>query len=138
MDANRTTIRRDESHTRRQQKRPAWRQHLVQTERGVVRGVRGGSAFFVHFFGCSLVLAIGFVLGLSPFEWAAVALCATVVLAAEMFNQAIKALVAIDAENREKTKALVISTAAVMVAVVGSLLTVTLIFAAKLKDVWAD
>ena len=30
--------------------RPAWRQRLVDAERGVMQGIRGDSAFFVYFF----------------------------------------------------------------------------------------
>ena len=39
-------------------RRPAWRQRLVQAERGLVKGVRSDSAFFVHFFGGSIALAV--------------------------------------------------------------------------------
>lgn len=140
METKQTTKRTDHSHAEREQKRPAWREHLVLTERGVVRGVRGGSAFFVHFFGCSIILAAGFVLSLSLMQWAGIVVCFSLVLAAEMFNQALKAIVTAepDDSSAEKTKALGISTAAVMVAVLGGLAAVGLIFAHRLQQVWAD
>ncbi len=141
MESNQTIKRLDPGHLDRQSRRPAWREHLVLTERGVVRGVRGGSAFFVHFFGCSIVLATGFVLELTLMQWAGVALCITMLLAAEMFNQALKAIVSEQhAWNSQPvtSKATGIATAAVMMTVIGGLATVGLIFAQRLSDLYAQ
>lgn len=141
MQSRQTYNRTDAGHTFRRQKRPAWRQHLVLTERGVVGGIRGGSAFFVHFFGCSIVLATGYVLALSLMQWVAVVLCMTLVLAAEMFNQALRSIV-IDPEDGEvaprASKALGISTAAVMMTVLGGLIVVGLIFGQAVSHMWAE
>ncbi len=137
MNMNETITRNDSSHAVRQHKRPAWREYLVVTERGAVRGIRGGSAFFVHFFGCSIVLATGYVLGLSLMQWAGIALCITVVLAAEMFNQALRGIVSEIASpdgGPIKSKALGISTAAVTMTVIGGLTTAALIFAQRLAQ----
>src|SRR5579872_2315450 len=75
-----------------QRRRSAWRQTLVQAERGLVGGIRSGSAFFVHFFGISIVIAAALVLGIERTHWIGIAGCLTLVLTAEMFNQALKAL----------------------------------------------
>lgn len=141
MQSQQTYHRTDTGSTFRKPKRPAWRQHLVLTERGVVGGIRGGSAFFVHFFGCSIVLAAGYVLALSLMQWVVVVLCMTLVLTAEMFNQALRTLV-IDPEDGtvvpRASKVLGISTAAVMVTVLGSLVAVGLIFAQCVSHLWAE
>ena len=111
------------------------------TERGVVGGIRGGSAFFVHFFGCSIVLATGYVLALSLMQWVAVVLSMTIVLAAEMFNQALRAIV-VDPEDGgiapQAAKALGISTAAVMMTILGGLIVVGMIFAQRVSHFWAE
>ncbi|TWU12705.1 Prokaryotic diacylglycerol kinase [Symmachiella macrocystis] len=141
MQSRETYHRTDASHSLRRQKRPAWRQHLVLTERGVVGGIRGGSAFFVHFFGCSIVLATGYVLALSLMQWVAVVLSMTIVLAAEMFNQALRAIV-VDPEDGgiapQAAKALGISTAAVMMTILGGLIVVGMIFAQRVSHFWAE
>ena len=104
-----------------QRRRPHWRQQLVQVERGLVSGVRSGSAFAIHFFGASVVAAAGLIFGLEATQWSIVAVCLTVVLTAEMFHQAFKTLV-MD-EERPPTvagrHARGIAQAAVIVAVIG-------------------
>ena len=141
MQSRETYQRSDAGDSLRRQKRPAWRQHLVLTERGVVGGIRGGSAFFVHFFGCSIVLATGYVLALSLMQWVAVILSMTIVLAAEMFNQALRAIV-VDPEDGgiapQAAKALGISTAAVMMTILGGLIVVGMIFTQRVSHFWAE
>lgn len=104
-----------------QRRRPHWRQQLVQVERGLVSGVRSGSAFAIHFFGASAVAAAGVIFGLEAMQWSIVAVCLTIVLTAEMFHQAFKTLV-MD-EERQITVAARhargIAQAAVIVAVIG-------------------
>ncbi len=112
-------------------RRPPWRQRLVQAERGLVGGVRGDSIFFVHFFGGSIAVATAFVLGIGPVQWALVLLCLTLVFTAEMFNQALKALL-----HREDgapppfvvQRVTALGTAAVMAATAGSAIALALIF----------
>ncbi len=119
--------------------RPVWREQLVQMERGVVRGVRTGSAFFVHFFGCSIVLATAFALGLGMLQWAMLSLCITIVLAIEMLHQGVKAVVLAgrDEPTAECVKALAICTGAVTVAVLGSVITIGLLFWQRAAELWA-
>jgi diacylglycerol kinase len=102
----------------------------VQAERGLVRGVRSDSAFFVHFFGISIVIAAAVVLGIGWMQWIAIAGCLTLVLTAEMFNQALKALAQSGGQHSspDGQRALAIGTAAVLVACVGSLIVLTLVF----------
>lgn len=114
----------------RARRRPAWRQRLVQAERGLVRGVRSDSAFFVHFFGIAIVIAAALVLGIGWMQWIAIAGCLTLVLTAEMFNQALKALAQAleDPAAPEVQRGLAIGTAAVMVACIGSTIVLALVF----------
>ena len=111
-------------------RRPAWRQRLVQAERGLVRGIRSDSAFFVHFFGIAIVIAAALVLGVGWMQWIGIAGCLTLVLTAEMFNQAFKTLAkSLDNEQSpEVQRALAIGTAAVLVSCVGSTIVLTLVF----------
>jgi diacylglycerol kinase len=118
-----------------QRRRPAWRQRLVLAERGLVRGVRSDSVFFVHFFGICIVLAAALVLGIGWMQWVAIAGCLTLVLTAEMFNQALKALAQSGLEETGgqelpagAQRALAIGTAAVLVACTGSIIVLTLVF----------
>lgn len=113
-----------------QHRRPAWRQRLVQAERGLVGGVRSDSAFFVHFFGISVVIVAALVLGIGWMQWIGIAGCLTLVLTAEMFNQALKTLARSSDHfaSPEVQRALAIGTAAVLVACIGSTIVLTLVF----------
>jgi diacylglycerol kinase (ATP) len=121
-------------------KRPAWRQRLVQAERGIASGVRGDSTFFVHGFTCSIVLAAAVVIGLSLTQWAILILALTLVLAAEMFNQVLKVLLqsARPQFAESAQKALGISTAAVLVSIIGVVITLGLIFGQRLTEIFSS
>jgi diacylglycerol kinase len=119
-------------------RRPAWRQRLVQAERGLVRSVRSDSAFFVHFFGATIITAAAVVLGLSSAQWIALVSCVTVVLTAEMFNTALKILIrglGMD-EEAEGQRALGAGTAAVLIAVCGSGIVIGLVFLQRLGNLF--
>lgn len=111
-------------------RRPAWRENLVQVERGLVGGVRSDSAFFVHFFGGSVVVAVAIVLGISALHWLIVVLCLTLVLTAQMFNQALKSLAHDDQREASPAvqRAVGRGTAAVTVAVAGAGIAIGVIF----------
>jgi undecaprenol kinase/diacylglycerol kinase (ATP) len=117
-------------------RRAAWRQRLVEAERGFVRGIRGDAVFFVHFFGISAVIAAATILGLSWIHWIGIVGCLTLVLTAEMFNQALKELAQPD--ERPMTvalrRAVAMGTAAVMVACTGSTIMMTLVFWQRLRE----
>jgi diacylglycerol kinase len=121
-------------------RRPAWRQRLVQAERGLAWGLRADSVFFVHFFGISIVLVAGLIFGLELWQWVAITVALTVVLSAEMFQQALKLLVRGlgPAAGEETTRALSIGTAAVLVACLGSLTVVGLVFAARACELFSN
>lgn len=110
--------------------RAPWRQRLIDVERGLTSGLRGDGAFFVHFFSMSIVVASGFVLGISLLEWTAVILSLTLILSAEMFRQVLMALlekVGHYFDDSART-ALRIASAAVFVTIIGATLTIGLIF----------
>jgi diacylglycerol kinase len=117
--------------TRVRSRRSAWRQRLVEAERGVTLGFRGDSTLFVHFFSGSVILATAIVLPLTLVEWAVLVLGLTTVVAAEMFN---KVMVEIgrhlpdDADNSVR-EGLKIGTAAVFVTIIGTVTAIALIFA---------
>lgn len=118
--------------------RAAWRQRLVQAERGLVGGVRSDSVFFVHFFGISLVIAAAIVLGVGWIQWVAIAACLTIVLTAEMFNQALKSLAQPDDRpcGPAAQRAMAMGTAAVMVACTGSSVVMTVVFWQRLQQIF--
>ncbi|HEX4070522.1 MAG TPA: diacylglycerol kinase [Planctomycetaceae bacterium] len=109
--------------------RPTWRRWLIDVERGLMHGVRGDSIFFVYFFLTSATIAASVVLGIALLQWTVVILALTVVLSVEMFNQSVKSLfAALGRPADDKVKAaLRIGSAAVFVAIVGSVLTIGLI-----------
>lgn len=115
-------------------RRPAWRQRLVEVERGVAQGVRSDSSFFAHFFIGSVILAAAFVLGLPLLHWLIVILALTLVLCAEMFRQSLRAVVdSIGLRFPESVqRARRIGTAAAFVAMTGALLCLGVIFGHRL------
>ncbi|MBS0264946.1 MAG: diacylglycerol kinase [Planctomycetes bacterium] len=120
--------------------RSAWREEIVLAERGLVRGIRCDSAFFIHFFGISIVVAIGMVLGVGWMQWIAIMGCLTVVLTAQMFNQSLKSLANVGESEPEPhvERALVIGKAAVLVACIGSTLILAVIFGHRIQELFAD
>jgi undecaprenol kinase/diacylglycerol kinase (ATP) len=120
-------------------RRSAWRETLVQAERGLVGGFRSGSALFVHFFGISIVIAAALVLGIEWTHWIGIAGCLTLVLTAEMFNQAFKTLASANGQEStpEVQRALAIGTAAVVVSCTGSTIILTLIFWQRFQQLFA-
>lgn len=121
----------DSAHTAR---RPAWRQRLVQAERGLVGGFRSDSALFVQFFGASAVLAAGFVFGLGTLQWALVLACLTLVLTTELMHQAFRALLRLESESLSLAAQRVqsMATAGAMVAVCGSAIVIAIVFGQRL------
>lgn len=121
--------------------RPAWRQQLVDAERGFVRGFRSDSSFFVHFFGGSIVLAMGFVLRVGTLDWIVITFCLTLVMTTELFNHALRAVLIAGEEHPESSairRALGMSSAAVMAAVAGSLVILSIIFGGRLLELLAS
>jgi undecaprenol kinase len=121
------------------QRRAPWRQRLVEAERGVTEGFRNDSTFFVHFFLGSVVAATGFVLAISPMQWAVIVMALTMVLSAEMFNQVLKAIVHSVGHQLAGplAKAMRIATAAVFVTMIGTLAAILIIFAERLTAIFS-
>ncbi len=131
----------DEAHTQPEpRRRSAWRETLVQAERGLVGGFRAGSELVVHFFGISIVIAAAAVLGIERMHWIAIAGCLTVVLTAEMFNLALRALASAIGQpaSPQVQRALAIGTAAVLLSCIGSTIILTLIFWQRFQQLFAD
>ena len=103
--------------------RAAWRQRLVQAERGIGNGARQDSIFFVHIFTTTLILLAGGVLGLTPWQWLLVFGSLILLFVAELFNQALKSLAQAFGETPPPAvqQALGMSTAASMLALGGAL-----------------
>lgn len=104
--------------------RAAWRQRLVQAERGIGNGARQDSIFFVHIFTATLILLMGGVLGLLAWQWMMVVSSLVLLFVAELFNQALKSLAQAFGETTPPSvqKALGMSTAASMLALAGVLM----------------
>jgi undecaprenol kinase len=119
--------------------RPAWRQRLVDAERGVMTGIRNDSAFFVYFFLSSATIAACVVLGISLIQWTVVILALTLVLSAEMFNQVLKALlVGVEHPLDDSARAaLRMAVAAVFVAITGSVIVIGLILGEAAVEMFA-
>lgn len=104
--------------------RAAWRQRLVQAERGIGNGARQDSIFFVHIFTATLILLMGGVLGLLAWQWTMLLGSLVLLFVAELFNQALKSMALAFGETipPPAQKALGMSTAASMLALGGVLM----------------
>ncbi len=69
-----------------------WRDKFREAFRGVKRGIRGQSSFFVHFFFAVCAVAAAAILQCTVVEWCIVVICIGMVLAAELFNSAVETL----------------------------------------------
>jgi len=126
-------LRSDQVQRLRRRRRAPWRQRLVEAERGITHGFRGDSTLFGYLFVGSVVAATGSVLELSLSQWTTLILAMTVVLSAELFQQALKAIL-LDGETRLSPsfeKALKIGTAGVFIAIGGAVLVISLIFGSR-------
>lgn len=122
----------------RRRRRAAWRQRLVEAERGITHGFRGDSTLFGYLFAGSVVVTTGLVLGLSLSQWTLLILAMTVVLSAELFQQALKAVLPSGETESSPSfeKGLKIGTAGVFVAIGGAVLVVSLIFGSRLVEMF--
>jgi diacylglycerol kinase len=111
-----------------------WRDKFKEAFRGVKRGVRGHSSFFVHFFFAILALALAIVLECALWEWCLVIGCIGMVITAELFNSSIETLFrGLEAEARDRVYGcLDIAAGAVLVAGLTSAIIGTLIFGRKI------
>ena len=120
-------------------RRPAWRRRLIDTERGFITGLRSDSTLFIHLFGITITLVAGFVLGLSLTQWTAVVLALTVVFTTEMFNLILRRIWKTIGHHfgEEGQRILAIGTAGVSVAMLGAVVTMTLVFGERISQLFA-
>lgn len=120
-------------------RRAAWRQRLVEAERGFVQGFRSDSAFFAYFFAGITCLAGGLVMGLGVFEWLLMTLALTLVFITELLHQMAKA--ALDglppAGANALRKALRMGMAAVIVSIGGAAIVVCTLFGRRIAELLA-
>ena len=90
-----TAVRR--LHGRR--RRAAWRQRLVDAERGLVLGFRRDGVLAGHLFVLTLAVAAGVVLGLDAARWAVLSLALGAAMGAELFAQVLAAVAAAVAKS---------------------------------------
>jgi diacylglycerol kinase len=111
-----------------------WRHKFGDALRGLKRGIRGQSSFFVHFFFAALVVAAALVLRCSLEQWCLLFLCLGLVLTAEFFNSAMETLFrGLEAETKERAwPSLDIAAGAVLLASVIAAVVGLIIFATQL------
>jgi len=118
-------------------RRPPWRQRLVETERGLAQGMRGDSTLFFYLFVDCLLLAVGGVLDLTRGEWLLVGLAVTMVLAAELMQQAIRLCIGQLRQirpHRDWDRALHLATASVGIAFTGSAVVIGMIYWQRVRE----
>ena len=123
---------------RKSQRRSPWRLRLIEAERGMSHGLKRDSSLYVYLFGLSVVIAAGFVLGLSLTQWSILIVCSTMVLAAELFNMALRAIEQSQPEDsplnvREATR---FGSAAGLCTFVGAIVVVGLMFTERISHMW--
>ncbi|WP_166821948.1 diacylglycerol kinase [Thalassoroseus pseudoceratinae] len=134
---NPTELDAEETLCRAERRRPMWRRRLVDAERGLTEGFRGDSTFFVYFFGGTVVLAAGWVLGITLVQWCFLVFSLTTVIGAELFHRALMQTLESLPEAARPTSPTVrklrrISAAGVTMITLGTLLAIGLIIGHKL------
>lgn len=121
-------------------KRAAWRQGLVEVERGITAGFRSDSVFFVHLFAGSLALAASLLLGLTATQWGIVILALSMTIASELFHQVLKQLGdLVEATDPRPAMALRrFGAAAVAIATIGSVTAISVILGSRLTALFAS
>ena len=113
-----------------------WSHKFGEAFRGMKRGIRGQSSFFVHFFFAALVVAAAIVLECSPVQWGLLLICTGMVLMAELFNSAVETLVrGLDEATRERVwPCLDIAAGAVLLASITAAIVGCLVFLTQLSE----
>ena len=102
--------------------------------RGMRRGIRSESNFFVHLLAAAMVIAAGRILNCGLLEWCLLILCISFVLTVEMMNTALEHLAKAVSEKRNPfiADALDMASAAVLFASIGAATVGTLILGNRL------
>lgn len=119
-------------------RRPDWRRHLIDVERGMSQGMKRESTLYAYMFALTIVIGSAVVLGLNLMQWTILILCATIVLSAELFSMALRAIrPLLKTEcHKEANDAIRMGSAAVFSTVVGAVVVVGLIFAQRISAMW--
>lgn len=115
-------------------RRSPWRRRLVEAERGLTEGFRTDSTLVVHFFLATIVAAAAFVFGISQVEWGLLIIGFMIVVSAEMFHLAMRAVFRNLGEpfTESVQTARRIATAGVFCTIFGAVALVGLIFVPRL------
>ncbi len=120
------------------ERRPRWRQMLVDIERGLVQGVRFDSSFAVYFFVTTVIVTMGFVLGITAIEWSVLVVIVSLVLSSQLFHQMLRILWQ-ESELQLPTRPrrlIRIASAAIGVANVGAATAIVVLFWQRLSALW--
>ena len=113
-----------------------WRDKFGESFRGVKRGVRGQSSFFVHFFFAAFALTAALVLECNHVQWCLIVGCIGLVMTAELFNSAIETLFhALDRETKDRmVGCLDIASGAVLVTSITAAVVGAIVFGQKVMQ----
>ena len=117
-------------------RRRGWHAKFEDAFRGLKRGIRGHSSFFVHFFFAALVIVAAFVLRCTAAEWCILLLCIGMVLTAELINSSIETLVrGLDKDIRDRIyPCLDIAAGAVLMASITAVVVGLIVFVNRLLE----
>ena len=112
-----------------------WQDKFGESFRGVKRGIRSQSSFFVHFFFAALAVTFAMALDCNLVEWCLIFFCIGGVLTAELFNSAIETLFhGLDEATKSRWNGcLEIASGAVLVASLTAVLVGVIIFGNRLR-----
>src|SRR6266436_7605388 len=115
--------------------RRSWRAKFRDAWRGIKRGVRGHSSFYVHFFFAVLAVAAGLVLRCNRIDWCLIAGCIGFVFVTELFNSAMETMFhGLDEATKSRMKGcLDIAAGAVLVAAITAVAIGMVVFVPKLR-----
>lgn len=119
----------------RRPRRPAWRQRLVEAERGFSHSFRADSALYLHIFVDTLLLATCGVLGLPATHWAIVIVGLTAMISAELFAQALHAIAAQLSDSIRK-QVVSLCAAAKLLAILGSTSALGIVLWLRLRELF--
>jgi diacylglycerol kinase len=121
--------------TERRRRRAAWRQKLVEAERGLAHSFRADSALHLHLFIDCLLLATCGVLGLSAICWAVVVAALAAMMSAELFCQGLRT-VAAELSDRVQKQATAVGAAARLLAFAGSAFAIGVVLWLRFRELF--
>lgn len=104
---------------RSNRRRSAWRERLIDAERGFSFGLRHSSSLFGHLFLCAIIVLTAAILGVREWEWAALVVSMALGIGAEMYHLAVCVL-AESCGRPEAIKAARLSAGGMIMAMLGA------------------